>query len=116
MDSPPQTPNPSSSLREEHLDAFLIVKSLLRGTVDTQALSLVPDNGAAALVFTGDPLAPLARVEVTARGVALQLFGRREIELVLDGVNDLYRHGDLIRAMVGGTVRGAPSGARRRAG
>lgn len=91
----------SPTTTEEELEAYYIVKAILRETVDPRRITMRDAQTYCAILLDNNNRRPVCRLRfntVTKKSIGLFDEQRQEVMMQVQGVDDIYQHADQLRA------------------
>jgi len=87
---------------EEELEAYYIVKSVLRDIVDPKRLAYRPMQACLAILLDDTNRKPICKLQFEGKQKLLALYGaEKQLEKVpIEDLNDIYKYSDRLRAML----------------
>lgn len=95
---------PSTTTTAEELEGYYIIKAILREQIDVKRVSLRDQQTYCGVLLDDNNRKPLARLWFNGTQKQLGLFDneqRKEVKVVITGLDELYRHADRLRATLG---------------
>lgn len=96
----------------EEVEAYFIVRSLLRQVVPCQRVALQKSEGRPTVLLDGDPDKPICTLEFGPQGLAVVLHEAPDASMDLVSVNDLYDLAPRLRAVASTLEREYPMRGR----